>query len=89
MSNFKEFNVNSWVKVKLTEVGLQELQRQKEALRDSLSHIKNLPVYDVKVDSEGYYTCQMWSLMESLGHLCRLGCEPPFDTTILLETKGG
>lgn len=72
-----EFNINGWVKVKLTQKGLDELERQHHELCDrspGLSRNFTQPV----TDGDGYSTWLMWSLMYTFGHMCGLGQEVPF-----------
>lgn len=80
------FNINMYVRVKLKQRGLDELRRQREEAR------KLNPLLDEfsepKVDEEGYSKFQLWSLMEDLGHLCEMGREPPFETTIYFDAEG-
>ena len=76
------FNINNYVKVKLTEAGLDELRRQGMELREFCPRLHKYK--EPKVDEDGYSKFQMHDLMKRLGHLCTLGCEPPFDTDILL-----
>ena len=68
-----DFNINNKVRVKLTDYGRQALARQHNGLKE---------------DAEGWSEWQLWHLMQELGHLCCLGCQVPFETTIqLLEVK--
>ncbi len=71
----KKFNINCYVKVRLTDVGINELKRQHAALGFDRK-------FSIKVDSDGFTRFQMWSLMEELGHLCHLGFSQPFETDI-------
>lgn len=75
-------NMNEWVKVKLTESGIGELKRQHEELKVL---VPNLGRFNLNIDDDGYCKFQLWSLMNELGHLCKLGLEPPFDTEILIH----
>jgi hypothetical protein len=75
-----QFNVNHYVRVKLKQKGLDELRRQHEEVRRRAPAIREWKA--PKVDEEGYSMFQLWDLMSSLGHLCSLGCEPPFETII-------
>lgn len=80
-----KFNINSSVKVKLTEVGVKELKRQHEELCNAHPNIDMK--FTLTVDEEGYSTFQMYSLMHQLGHLCNLGGKLPFATIILIGDK--
>jgi hypothetical protein len=81
----KEFNVNHKVYVKLTEVGLKELERQHQELLTWFP--KAGPFVPPKTDAEGFSQWQLHSLMSSLGHLMQLGCEVPFETNIYFEVQ--
>lgn len=74
------FNVNHYVRVKLTQVGLDELKRQHDELYAKVPsiHAWKPPV----TDKDGWSKHQLWSLMQDLGHLCGLGRATPFETTI-------
>jgi len=82
-----EFNINQTVKVKLIETGIRELGKQRQELKSRLPNSSSLEDYVHEPDEDGYTSFQMWSLMQHLGHLCQLGCEPPFETEILLDIK--
>jgi len=81
----KEFNVNEYVLVKLNAIGLAELKRQYEELRADMSQLQEYT--PPTVDDDGYCKFQMWSLMNTFGHMMRPTMEPPFDTNIKLNTK--
>lgn len=88
--NMKEtfdFNINHNVYVKLNEIGIEELKRQHEELLASFPKLENhefkLPV----TDQEGWSKWQMHNLMSSLGHLCTIGFEPPFEPNIKIERR--
>ena len=78
-----EFNVNDYVKVKLNQKGLNELQRQHYELSKVFPslHEFRLP----KTDQDGYSKWQLHSLMNTFGHMMTLGNEVPFDTVIKIE----
>lgn len=78
-----EFNVNDWVKVKLNEKGLNELQRQHYALINVFPSLREFTVPDT--DQAGYSKWQLHSLMNTFGHMMALGNEVPFDTVIKIE----
>jgi len=77
------FDVNHTVRVRLTQTGLAEYRRVREEFNAANPKAGPLAL-EPKLDDEGYYSDQMWSLMRDFGHLCRLFGEPPFETTILL-----
>lgn len=81
----KEFNVNHNVKVKLTQIGIDELKRQHDDLAWCFPSMKNECFVPPKVDENGYSTFQMHVLMSTFGHLCQNGFSVPFETTILID----
>lgn len=66
--NVRPFNLNSEVKVKLTERGIQILKSKHDELFEK-ELAKGLSSYEFKLelDEEGYYTTQMWKIMQDLG----------------------
>lgn len=76
------FNVNNWVKVKLNDKGIRELERQHEELSAMLK--RPLGGFSIEQDTDGYSKFQLHSLMNSFGHLMELGEEIPFDSEIIL-----
>ena len=77
-------NINQEVRVKLTGVGIAELKRQLEELKANYPAIGFEPM-ETKVDSEGYTTFQLHTLMNRLGHLLVPGGKMPFDSEIQLD----
>jgi hypothetical protein len=88
LSGPAEFNINSYVAVKLTSAGLDTLVSQRDELQALYPRVdlgNPLPF----VDEEGYSKFQLWALMHDLGHQCILGQATPFDTTIKLTPTYG
>jgi len=81
----RKINLNSFVKVKLTKIGLEELKRQHDKLYESLPASMRVEFNPPDTDNDGYSSFQLWILMGQLGHLCKIGCVLPFKTEILLE----
>lgn len=79
----KEFNVNNYVKVKLTETGIDELKKQHDRLIKLGANIGDFK--PPQVDKDGYTKYQLHDLMSSLGHLMHIGFGGPFETTILID----
>jgi len=76
------FNINREVKVKLTPVGMHQLEHEwAEAF-------KNHPVqypFHIRQDENGYSTHQLWRLIATFGHLDWLDhAMLPFETDIIL-----
>ena len=80
------FNVNDYVWVKLTPVGLKILERNFYELRRAFP---NLPKQFTPplMDDEGYTKYQMWSLMNDFGNYMVMGGQSPFETDVIFETK--
>lgn len=85
MARYVEFNMNQTVKVRLNQIGLNELEKQHNELFNSLGKPRKWT--PPEVDSAGYAKFQMWSLVSSLGHLISLGDKLPFDLDILLDVE--
>lgn len=85
-----DFNVNDYVWVKLTETGIAELKRQHFELRRVIEERTGKPQsnepYWMPRGDNGWHRFQLWDLMNRLGTLCSMGCDPPFETTIRIET---
>ncbi len=79
-----EFNVNEYVMVKLTDVGIAELKRQHEDLVEMFPKAGKFE--PPKVDDEGFSKWQLHDLMNRFGHLMTLGGMVPFETTIRFNT---
>jgi hypothetical protein len=78
------FNTNNLVKVKLTKVGKKELVKQSILFHYILPPIKK--EYELPMEDEnGFSEWQLWELMNKLGHMCRNGADPPFETTIYIK----
>lgn len=73
--NWKRFNLNNEVKVKLSEAGHKEMERQHYDLYKRIG--RNAPEFKRKsVDSDGYSSFQMHTLMNAFGHMMTLGVRP-------------
>lgn len=84
MSDYIDFNINHYVKVKLTKEGLAEIKRQDDELRKMYPSITKFD--NPKVDEDGYSKFQLWDLMGRLGHLCHIGMNGhPFETDIKIQ----
>ena len=83
----KSFNINYNVRVKLTEQGKQLLERDHNNFWSSHGKLNEHPYKPHEEDENGYVKFQLWSLMYKLGEYCILGCEPLFDTVILIDDE--
>jgi hypothetical protein len=83
MARDVKFNINDYVRVRLSNGGKLTHRRQHDELRKQFPSIgKYVPP---KVDSDGYSRWQLWSLMQTFGPAISLGSEPPFETEIIFE----
>ena len=83
---YKKFNINHYIKVQLTPLGLKMLKAQHDELKQYVTNLGEFvaPV----VDEEGYTSFQMWSFMSTFGNSITLGsAELPFKTDTLIEIK--
>jgi len=81
------FNLNHYVKIKLSAVGLAEHKRLHDELYEYIiSRGGKRPEYvPPKLDEEGWHQVQLWCVMQEYGHLVGMGKEPPFETTMQLQ----
>lgn len=81
---WSNYNMNEYVKVKLTTYG-------KQILEDKFSHVPGINVREalshIKVDGDGYSEFQLWNLMSTFGAYLYNGCELPFETDIKFKSK--
>ena len=81
MSEEIKFNINYQVKVKLTPYGVsclyENYQKEKE-IWDKLRPNQ----FTVKLDDDGYYRTQLWTLMQELGKYVTM-TKTPFETEII------
>lgn len=82
-----KFNINEYVRVKLTPKGKSILREQFEEQHNRMPDIFkefSLP----QEDSQGFSEWQMWHLFEAFGNHIFMGCEPPFELEIeIVENK--
>jgi hypothetical protein len=81
----QNFNINSYVRVRLTDLGRAELRRQHDELNRHISEFGGKPLGQSFTEVDGWSKWQLWDLMQRLGPLVLMGYEPPFDTNIVLE----
>lgn len=78
-----KFNINHYVKVKLTEKGIEIL---KEQHNDIQKYALLLPDFEEpQKDDDGYTKFQLWELMLKFGNHLYNGCEVPFHPEIIIE----
>jgi hypothetical protein len=76
-----KFNINNFVKVKLTQKGIDILKRNHDDLNKRCNGV--LDEFELKLDEDGYYKDQLWSIMQSFGEHMYLGVCEPFETEII------
>ena len=81
----KKFNINSTVKIRLTEYGKQVLEKEHNKFWSSRGMLDKFPYQPYQEDENGYVKFQLWNLMDKLGKYCGIGCAMPFDTVILID----
>jgi len=77
-----KFNINDYIKVKLTTVGLQELEKQHNELAEVFPSLGLF--VKPKIDADGYSKFQLHNLMRKFGNIISLTSPLPFETTILI-----
>ena len=80
-----EINMNERVKVRLTERGEKELEKQHAELKKTIPTLPDYKPYPK--DENGYSSFQLWSLMMHFGCFCHCGSDLMFENTILFETS--
>lgn len=81
---FKRTNINSYVKVKLTEHGKSVLKEQHDEFVKRHPHVRL--VYNIpKEDKDGYSMWQLWTLMKYFGPHIGLGMELMFECDVFVD----
>lgn len=80
-------NVNMNVKVKLTDFGVSILKTQHDELNELIKDRGGQGIGDfyTKVDDDGYYEMQLWSLMNRFGPYMSPTQQSPFDLDIIIS----
>ncbi len=78
------FNMNDYIRVRLTDAGRKIHRSNHEALllMMSPSAAKLLPYTQPKEDDDGWSEWQGWHLMQEFGPWLRLTMDPPFELTV-------
>ncbi|MPS73986.1 MAG: hypothetical protein E2590_12700 [Chryseobacterium sp.] len=82
----KKFNINNTVKIKLTDLGCKVLADEHNQWSVTEDH-RTPEYYKNKCDEKGYYTIQLWQLMNIFGSSLSMGCNLSFETNILIENS--
>jgi hypothetical protein len=77
------FNINNYVKVKLTDKGKEIFYHQHDEINDLAGKELIEPHYP-EVDVDGYTEFQLWELMRLYGEHLSNGCNLPFETNIVI-----
>lgn len=77
------FNINDYVKVKLTDYGKMLLEKQHFELYESLG-VSPIPYTPPKKDENGYVKFQLWVLMSNFGSALMMSGDTPFETEIII-----
>ena len=78
-------NLNDTVRVRLTDVGLEEYRRQAELFNVAMTEGRPQFPTTPKLDQDGFYCTQLWDLIRTFGHLVGMGSPLPFETRIELN----
>ena len=82
MSALKPFNVNNYVRVRLTETGWDILRSEMEQRKIQFPNAKwSLP----EPDADGWIRYQMRAFMQEFGQHISMGMMSPFETEIMIE----
>lgn len=90
-----KFNINDYVKVKLTDYGKLCLKKNYDDMMEFLKSwygddMEKYSWLEFKLpeeDGEGYSEWQLWKLMQEFGKYCENGFTIPFETEIIIEEK--
>ena len=83
-----EFNINRTAKVKLTAEGIEVLKDKHyefEERRKRLNPNYQKKPFTLTLDEEGYYTNQLWCIMQDFGGDNMTMTKNPFDARIIIE----
>lgn len=80
-----KFNINNYVRVKLTPLGREIHRKQHEDLNNQFPAAR-LTYRAPEEDADGWSKWQAWELMRTFGNDVWNGCKVPFETTIEILT---
>lgn len=89
----KEFNINGYVNIKLTEAGIEILKSRHNNMLKAYANnpevLKRLGEFKTpEVDENGYTQMQMWKVMQLFGNYMNDGNPNiPFEMTILISDE--
>lgn len=79
-----KFDINNFVRVKLTDMGKRILEKDSTRMVFDNRIIKK---FEVKEDSDGWSEWQLWDLMATFGEYMHDGCKVPFETEVEIPTE--
>jgi hypothetical protein len=82
-----KFNVNYWVRVKITPHGEKCLRKNYDDLAKNYGGKLAFPFRLPAKDADGWTKFQMHDLIGSFGNHVYIGCEMPFDSEIEILPK--
>lgn len=84
---YAKTNLNYYVKVKLTDVGISILEKQHNEINEKIKAVggKGLGTFKLKLDDNGYYVTQIHSLMQKFKDNIGVGFNLPYETNILTQ----
>jgi hypothetical protein len=84
---FREFNLNCWIRVKLNDAGYKHQAESYNNLMARFGETKTAEDFKAKADAEGYSKFQAWCFIQEFGPLTRLGAILPYETTIRFQEE--
>lgn len=81
----KKININSSVKVKLTDFGKRMDEKDHIEFWMSIGKLDSHPYKPPEEDDDGYCEFQLWELMDRFGKYCEWDEDLPFDIDILIH----
>ena len=79
----KTFNVNSYVWIKLTKLGLRKLKERHNEIYKQCPSVVKLP--PPEPDADGFCKLQLWDVMTICGPCGSNGANIPFETNIRIN----
>ena len=89
MQEYQDFNINDYVKVKLTDKGKYIYYHYFDDINAKILKDGGTPIIPVELeyDNDGYVEFQLWYLMGMFGRYLYNGCNIPFETTIKFKVN--
>lgn len=79
-----KLNVNSFIKIKLTQTGINILRQQHERRRIVCKEL-DIGAFNLHLDAHGYYIIQLWEFAQMFGEHLKNGLNSPFETEIIIN----